>query len=378
MCVMSERVLVVGGISRSLINFRGPLLDCLRDRGHEVLAAAPEDENAAAVRKELGEKGIELHTVPMARGGMNPLADMATLRAMQQLMREHSPTAVIAYTAKPVIYAGMAARSVGGIRFFPMITGLGYAFTEGGGLRRRVLQHVVRGLYRRGLAGADTVIFQNPDDQALFQELGLVPDGARAVRVYGSGVDTERFPRQPLSEAPVFLMLARLLGDKGVREYAEAARRVRAEFPQARFLLAGPMDPNPAAIGRDELERWMEEGSIEYLGALDDVQAALRDCRFYVLPSYREGTPRSVLEAMATGRPIITTDAPGCRETVEHGLNGLLVVPRDAGSLADAMREMLQMPDEAVGRMSDQSVRLVQERFDVRRVNESILAATGL
>ena len=306
---MTERVLVAGGISRSLINFRGPLLDCLRDRGHEVLAAAPEDENAAAVRKELGEKGIELHTVPMARGGMNPLADMATLRALQKLMREHSPTAVIAYTAKPVIYAGMAARSVGGIRFFPMITGLGYAFTEGAGLRRRVLQRVVRGLYRRGLAGADTVIFQNPDDQALFQELGLVPSGASSVRVYGSGVDTERFPRHQLPEAPVFLMLARLLGDKGVREYAEAARRVRAEFPQARFLLAGPMDPNPAAINDDELERWVGEGAIEYLGALDDVQAALQDCRFYVLPSYREGTPRSVLEAMATGRPVITTDA---------------------------------------------------------------------
>ena len=376
---MTERVLVAGGISRSLINFRGPLLDRLRERGHEVLAAAPEDDNAAAVRKELGEKGIELHTVPMARGGMNPLADMATLRALQKLMREHRPTAVIAYTAKPVIYAGMAARSVGGIRFFPMITGLGYAFTEGGGLRRRVLQRVVRRLYQRGLAGADTVIFQNPDDQGLFQELGLVPDGGRSVRVYGSGVDTERFTRQPLPDTPVFLMLARLLGDKGVREYAEAARRVRAEFPQARFLLAGSMDPNPAAIGRNELERWMEEGSIEYLGALDDVQAALQDCRFYVLPSYyREGTPRSILEAMATGRPIITTDAPGCRETVEHGLNGLLVVPRDAGSLADAMREMLQMPDEAVARMGDESVRLVQERFDVRRVNESILAATGL
>ena len=375
---MSKRVLVVGGVSRSLINFRGPLLDCLRDRGHKVLAAAPEDENAAAVRKELGEKGIELHTVPMARGGMNPLADMATLRALQQLMREYRPTAVIAYTAKPVIYAGMAARSVGGIRFFPMITGLGYAFTEGAGLRRRVLQRVVRGLYQRGLAGADTVIFQNPDDQALFQELGLVPSGASSVRVYGSGVDTERFPRQSMPDAPVFLMLARLLGDKGVREYAEAARRVRAEFPQARFLLAGPMDPNPAAINNDELERWLGEGAIEYLGALDDVQAALRDCRFYVLPSYREGTPRSVLEAMATGRPVITTDAPGCRETVEHGLNGLLVKPRDAGSLADAMWEMLRMPDEAVARMADESVRLVQERFDVRRVNESILAATGL
>lgn len=375
---MSERVLVVGGISRSLTNFRGPLLDCLRERGHEVLAAAPDDEDAAAVRKELGEKGITLHVVPMARGGTNPVRDLGTLLALRRLIRERRPTAVIAYTAKPVIYAGMAARAEGGVRFFPMITGLGYAFTEGEGLRRRVLQRVVRGLYRRGLAGADTVIFQNPDDQALFHEMGLVPERAKSVRVYGSGVDTERFPRHPLPDVPVFLMLSRLLADKGVREYAEAARRVRAEMPKARFLLAGPVDPNPSAIGREELERWSAEGSIEYLGALDDVQAALAESRYYVLPSYREGTPRSVLEAMATGRPVITTDAPGCRETVEHGRNGLLVKPRNTQALADAMLEMLRMPGDAVDRMGEQSLRLVRERFEVRRVNESILAATGL
>jgi len=376
---MTERVLVVGGVSRSLINFRGPLLECLRERGHEVLAAAPEDDNAAVVRQGLCAMGIELHAVPMARGGTNPVRDLTTMRALRRLIREHRPTTVIAYTAKPVIYAGMAARAEGGVRFFPMITGLGYAFTEGHGLRRRVLQRVVRGLYRRGLAGAETVIFQNPDDQALFHELGLVPERAKSVRVYGSGVDTHRFPRLPLPDAPVFLMLARLLADKGVREYAEAARRVRAIKPEARFLLAGPVDPNPSAIGRDELERWSAEGAIEYLGALDDVQAALAESRYYVLPSYyREGTPRSILEAMATGRPVITTDSPGCRETVEHGCNGMLVEPRSSKALADAMLEMLRMPGDAVERMGEESIRLVRERFDVRRVNESILAATGL
>lgn len=375
---MSERVLVVGGLSRSLINFRGPLLDSLRERGHEVLAAAPEDGDAPTVRRELGAKGIELHAIPMARGGTNPIRDLATLRALRRLICQQRPTAVIAYTAKPVIYSGLAIRSEDNIRFFPMITGLGYAFTDGHGIRRRVLQRLVRELYRRGLAGAETVIFQNPDDQALFHERGLVPSHATSVRVYGSGVDMQQFPQQPLQEAPIFLMLARLLVDKGVREYAEAARTVRAQLPEARFLLAGPVDPNPSAIDQAELEQWSEEGVIEYLGSLDDVSAALGNCRYYVLPSYREGTPRSVLEAMATGRPVITTDVPGCRETVEHGRNGLLVEPRDADALAEAMLELLQMPKDEVERMGEESTRLVRERFDVHRVNESILAATGL
>lgn len=373
-----ERVLVVGGLARSLTNFRGPLLDCLRERGHTVLAAAPEDDETPAVRRELEAKGIALHAIPMARGGTNPLRDLATLRALRRLIREQRPTVVIAYTAKPVIYAGMAVRGCGDVRFFPMITGLGYAFTEGRGLRRRVLQWVVRGLYRRGLARAAAVIFQNPDDQALFHERGLVPQSADSVRVYGSGVDTQRFLHRPLPDAPVFLMLSRLLADKGVREYAEAARRVRAEAPEARCLLAGALDPNPSAIGTEELAHWEDEGAVEYLGPLDDVRSALAECRCYVLPSYREGTPRSVLEAMATGRPVITTDVPGCRETVEHGVNGWLVPPRDSTALAEAMLAMTRAPGDEVERMAEASLRLVSEHFDVRRVNEAILDATGL
>ncbi|WP_019570029.1 glycosyltransferase family 4 protein [Thioalkalivibrio sp. ALE11] len=375
---MGERVLVVGGVARSLVNFRGALLDDLQTRGHTVQVAAGEDHKAALVRETLAGKGVEFHPIPVARGSINPLADLATLWKLWRLFRDQRPTVVIAYTAKPVIYAGIATRALGGIRFCPMITGLGYAFVEGGGLRRRMLRLLVGGLYRRGLARADTVIFQNPDDQSRFHQLGLVPPRARSLRVGGSGVDTERFSRQPLPDAPVFLMLARLLADKGVREYVEAARRVRTEFPQARFLLAGAVEPNPAGIRRDELDRWQAEGAVEYLGLLDDVRPALAGCRYYVLPSYHEGTPRSVLEAMATGRPIITTDAPGCRETVVHECNGLLVAPGDARSLAEAMRQMLRMPERAVQRMAEESERLVHERFEVHRVNASILAATGL
>jgi len=373
------RVLVLGGVSRSLINFRGPLLRLLRSRGHEVVAAASPDENAAKVAETLAAWGIRFVPVPMARGGTNPLRDWSSLRAIKRLLQEVRPDSMIAYTVKPVIYGGMAARAVGGVRFFPMITGLGYAFTEGAGLKRALLRRVVIALYRRGLQDAEKVIFQNPDDQALFEQLGLVRDPRRSVRVYGSGVDPKEFPQEPLPANPVFLMVARLVADKGVREYVGAARRVKRRFPEARFLLAGGLDPNPAGISQAEVDAWLAGGDIEYLGPVHPIQPVLARCRYYVLPSYyREGIPRSVLEAMSTGRPVITTDAPGCRETVENGRNGLLVPPRDSEALADAMISLLGRSEDEVIAMAEASLKLVRERFDVRRVNDSILKATAL
>ena len=376
--VQPERVLVLGGISRSLINFRGPLLRQLRSRGHEVIAAAPPDEDAANVASTLESWGIRYVPVPLARGGTNPVGDWSSLRAIKRLIAEERPDSLIAYTVKPVVYGGMAARAMGNVRFFPMITGLGYAFTEGAGLKRALLRRVVMGLYRRGLAGAETVIFQNPDDQALFEQLGLVPDARPSVRVYGSGVDRAEFPEQPLPEEPVFLMVARLVADKGVREYVEAARKVRKRYPDVRFLLAGGLDPNPAGISQAEVDGWVADGAIEHLGAVDPVQPVLAESRYYVLPSYREGTPRAVLEAMATGRPIITTDAPGCRETVAHGGNGLMVPPRDSDALAAAMTDLLQRDDREIRAMARKSVEYVEEYFDVHRVNAAIIQATGL
>ncbi|MEX0373720.1 glycosyltransferase family 4 protein [Spiribacter roseus] len=370
---------MLGSISRSLLNFRGPLIQRLRDRGHNVIAGTALDENSKEVTERLKSWGVEYHTVDIARGGTNPLADIRTRLAIQGLLRETRPDILLAYTAKPVIYGGMAAQGVAGVRFFPMITGLGYAFTPAAGAKRRFLRFLLTQLYRRSLRGAERVIFQNPDDQAMFTELGLLPDPGRAARVHGSGVDCEAFPPSALPEAPVFLMLARLVADKGVREYVEAARRVRAVYPDARFRLAGGLDPNPASVSQAELDAWVAEGVIDYLGSVHPVQPELAGCKYYVLPSfYREGTPRSVLEAMATGRPIITTDAPGCRETVEYGVNGLLVPPRDPDALASAMLELLSAPQESVQSMADESLRMARERFDVHRVNNEILEIFGL
>ena len=375
---MTKRVLVVAGLSWSLLNFRGPLLAELQARGHNVGVIAPIDEGTKTVSAELASRSIAFESINLARGGLNPRQDLASMRQLQQVFSRLSPDIVLAYTAKPLIYSGIAARRVANIRFFPLITGLGYAFMESGGLKRRLVRAVVEKLYRRSLAGAETVIFQNPDDERLFRERRLMPVSVPSVRVNGSGVDLEAFPPSPLPREPVFLMLARLVADKGVREYVEAACMVRARYPRAVFRLAGGLDPNPAGINQQELQAWIETGAIEYLGEVWPVQDALAQCRFYVLPSYREGTPRSVLEAMATGRPIITTDAPGCRETVEHGVNGLLIPPRDAGALAEAMIRMIEASDAEVQRMADASLALAREKYDVHKVNQRMLEIMGL
>jgi glycosyltransferase involved in cell wall biosynthesis len=374
----SKIVLLLASYSRSVINFRGPLLDDLLARGHSVVVAAPNDEHFDEVERALNEINIELNPVPLDRAGMNPFKDLQTYRSLVSLLSRTRPDVLIAYTAKPVIYGGLAAKAVGGINFFPIITGVGYAFTDAEHIKRKLVRAAVEKLYRCGLASASTVIFQNPDDEALFRSLGLLQKDSEVCCVSGSGVDLSAFPPVPLPRAPVFLMMARLVSDKGVREYVAAARKIKLQYPHAVFRLAGAFDRNPTSIKVIEVKQWVDEGVIEYLGDLSSVQQALAACQIYVLPSYREGTPRSVLEAMATCRPIIATDVPGCRETVIHGKNGLLVPPHDSDALAEAIIQMIDRPPLNLQKMADSSLELAREKFDVRKVNAAILHSMNL
>ncbi len=372
----AKTVVVLGGFAESLVIFRGPLLRALVERGHRVVACAP--AAPAAVVDALAAMGVTYRDVPLKRAGLRPDQDLRGLGALILLFHEIRPDVVLGYTIKAVIYGLLAARLAGVPRRFAMITGLGYAFI-GAGLRARLAGAAARRLYRLSLGGADRVFFQNPDDRALFERLGLVRGPEQAVMINGSGVDLDAFrPAPPPPGRPSFLLIARLLGDKGVREYVAAARALRARYPDAVFRLAGWIDgDNPAAVSERELRSWVTEGAVEYLGRLDDVRPAIAAASVYVLPSYREGTPRTVLEAMAMGRPVVTTDAPGCRETVRDGVNGYLVPVRDAGALARAMERFLVEPGliEAMGR---ESRRIAVEKYDVREVNAIILEAMGL
>lgn len=368
-------VLVLASHAPSLVNFRGPLIAEMVRRGWRVTAAAPDfDGGTHAALVALGARPVD---VPMARTGMNPLADLAYRKSLIALFRRERPDVLLAYTIKPVIWGLLAARAAGVGRSVALITGLGYAFTDGtgGGLKRMLAGVMAASLYRLALGRADRVLFQNPDDRDLFLERGLLRDRGQISVVDGSGVDLDHYRPAPLPDAPVFLMIGRLLGAKGVREYATAALALKARHPDARFQLVGWRDPGPDTVGEDELQGWID-GGIEHLGRLDDVRPAIAAARVYVLPSYREGTPRSVLEAMAMGRPVITTDAPGCRETVEDGVNGLRVPPRDAGALEAAMERLILHPEQAAA-MGEASLERVRARYDVHRVNAQILSAVA-
>jgi glycosyltransferase involved in cell wall biosynthesis len=368
------RILVVGSFAPSLLVFRGPLLRSLKENGHTVLACAPKASPEIVTRLE--ELGIEYVDLPLSRAGLNPLRDAATIRALGRIMHRFQPERVLAYTAKPVIYSAFAARLGGRPQVYGMITGLGYAFGQESG-RQRLVGRLVRRMYRVALQNCAGIFFQNPDDRELFSQAGLLPEDTPVTLINGSGVDLDYYAPVPLPDAPVFLLIARLLADKGIREYVAAARAVKAKFPEARFQLAGWIDPNPMSIRREELAAWQEEGVIEYLGALDDVRPALAGARFYVLPSYREGTPRTVLEAMAMGRPVITTDAPGCRETVVDGDNGFLVPVKNIKALQAAMEKVLVDPDLAE-RMGNAGLQRARDKYDVHKVNAVIMEAMGL
>jgi glycosyltransferase involved in cell wall biosynthesis len=356
----------------SLINFRGRLIERMIALGHEVHVTAPDVEE---VEVELQALGAIPHQVPLARTGLNPIADFEYFRAIRALLRKVRADLVVSYTIKPNIWASLAAGSLG-IRSASMVTGLGYAFGEGAGLKRRLLRLGARALYRAASAANETIVFQNPDDQADFIAAGCLGQTGKARLINGSGVDLDYFSPAPLPDRPVFLMTARLLVAKGVREYAAAALHLLSRRSDARFLLAGYRDGGPDCIRAGELDDWIA-GGLEYLGPLDDVRPAIRESSVFVLPSYREGTPRSVLEAMAMGRPIITTDVPGCRETVVDGSNGLLVPPRDPKALAAAMERLIDHRDLRV-EMGARSLELCRSRYDVNEVNTALLGHLGL
>ena len=369
-----RRVVVFGSYAPSLITFRGPLISEIAKRGHTVFAVAPglTDEIQEQVRA-LGGTAVELE---LGRGSLNPLRALATARRFRALMRELRPDTVIAYTVTPIVLGAAAAKQAGVKRFVALVTGLGYAFTGGREPKRLLSFAMGKLLYRRAFKRADVAVFQNPDDRKEFARLGLLPPRLPTAIINGSGIDLAQFPQVELPAKPSFLMIARFLKDKGVREYGEAASRLKREHPDIDFRLAGWLDASPDVMGEQEMEQ-IAQGGVEMLGKLEDVRPAIAACSVYVLPSYREGTPRSVLEAMGVGRAVITTDAPGCRETVAEGENGFLIPPRDAEALYLAMKRFVERPD-LIAPMGSRSREIVEAKYDVHKVNAELLHYAGL
>lgn len=367
-------VILLSSYAPSLWMFRKHLIEELIRKGYRVLACAPGQDGAAGRLRTLGAEFIPLGP---NRTSLNPLWDLLYFWRLLQLCRRIRPAALISYTAKPVVWGSLAGGITDVRNVVAMVTGLGFAFTDAE-TKRPMVSFVIERLYRTSLNRCHSIVFQNTDDQREFTQRGLVAAGGRSFVVNGSGVDLIRFRPVQLPRSPVFLLVARMLRDKGVREFCEAAAAVKRRHPEASFRLVGWFDTdNPRAITPAELEGWCANGVAEFRGPVDDVREEMAQCRVYVLPSYREGTPRTVLEAMAMGRPIITSDAPGCRETVRHGWNGYLVPTRDSPALASAMESFISAPHLAE-EMGANSRSLVELKYDGRRVAEAVLSGAGL
>ncbi|MDH0834310.1 glycosyltransferase family 4 protein [Acinetobacter johnsonii] len=373
------KFLMISSYLPSVLNFRGKLLEAIHAQGLEIHVLAPDLHDYPDELNKLQQLGYQVHTLPMQRTGTNPIQDLKTLKAMYQLIRQIQPDYVLSYTIKPVIYGTLAASLAKVPHRFALITGLGYAFQNVESGKRSLFQKMVHGLYAQALKHVEKVFFQNPDDLKLFQDMHLLDAKKPTVVVNGSGVNVQDFDVLPLPQndkgtvKASFLLIARLLGDKGVREYAEAARIIKAKHPEVEFHLVGWIDENPAAIAQVELDAWVAEKVVNYWGKLSDVRPAIAASSVYVLPSYREGTPRTVLEAMAMGRAIITTDAPGCRETVSHGVNGYLVGVKSVDDLVQSMQYFIEDP-KLIEYMGQRSREIALNKYDVLQVNKHMMA----
>jgi glycosyltransferase involved in cell wall biosynthesis len=349
--------------------YRPGLIKSLLAHGARVTVLAPRDRTFAPLQA----LGVTCIDVPIASKGTNPLADLKTLVALWRHYRALKPDMVFHYTIKPNIYGTIAA-ALARVKSIAVTTGLGYVFIQ----RSRAAQ-VAKRLYKIAFRFPREVWFLNPDDHRTFVDAGLLVHPERAYLLRSEGIDLDQFPLTPVVAGDgglVFILVGRLLWDKGVAEYVAAARAVKARYPQARFQLLGPVGvANPSAISQQEVEQWVAEGVVEWLGETDDVRPYLSAADCVVLPSYREGMPRTLLEASALGRPIVATRVPGCRDVVEDGVTGLLCEARSADDLAAKMLQMLEMTAQQRAHMGELGRARMQAEFDERLIIQRYFAA---
>ncbi len=372
------KFLIIASVAESILNFRYKLIQELKSKGFEVHIAAPAISIDDEVFQKIASLNVVIHKIPLKRTGLNPFHDVICLIKLIFLIKRVSPNYLLSYTIKPIIYGTIAARLMGVDHRISMITGVGLAFTDVSKEKlKKSTRKIIILMYRLAMKLSTKVIFQNSDDRDLFIKLGIISKNHKIAVVSGSGVDLTKFKPVKFKGHQNFLIISRLIASKGIREFVEAARIIKRDYEQVTFTIVGWIDQGEDAISNEELQSWVKEGDITHLGFQADVRDALTNCSVYVLPSYREGTPVSVLEAMATGRPIITTDTAGCRETVIDGENGFLVEVGNVRSLVEAMNKFILDPSLIIS-MGERSLELARMKYDVDLVNCEMMDAMDI
>lgn len=362
----NKKILLCSNILWTIAQFRLGLIRAIRHAGHEVVCVADTDNFSGLSEQKIATTGARFIPLSMNRKGTNPFQDLGYLLRLRKILRQEKPALVINYTIKPVIYGSMAARLLH-IPSIAVTTGLGFVFTTD-----TLLTRLTQCLYKFSFRFPEKVFFLNPDDQETFLKHHLV-SRSKSVLLPGEGVDTDFYQPLPQSRPGsvfTFLLIARLLREKGIIEYVEAARLIREQYPgKARFLLFGYLDSdNPGAIGNDLLQQWVGEGIIEYGGTTEDIRPIIAGADCVVLPSYREGIPRTLLEAAAMGKPVIAANSPGCRNVVDDGITGYLCEPRNSRDLYGKMLQIMNLTPEERAQMGRSGRSKVLAEFDQKKV----------
>ena len=367
------RIAVLTSHTPSLLRFRLDMMLAFINRGHQVIAVGNQDEEEWA--PTFAEHGIRYRKVRLSRNSTNPLKDIATLLDLRRVLKEERPDKIFSYQAKTVIYGTIAANQLGIRENYPLIAGVGSVFMNNS-VKGRLMRSLLSAEYQYAIRHCPAVFFQNQDDVETFRSMRILKK-QKVVMLRGSGVNLDHFQVQLLPEQFGILCVARLIRDKGIIEYLEACKKIKQRHPDVKCMLVGEIDTNPTAISEEELNTYVEQGIVSYYGEQSDVRPYFQQCSVFILPSYREGTPKAVLEAMASGRAVITTDAPGCRGTVEDGVNGFLVPVGEVDPIAERVEQLLQSP-ERLAEMAVYGRKMAEEEFDVCKVNRCISDVMGL
>lgn len=364
------KALILGNQSRSIAIFWRVLMERMRLASITPIVCAPPGD--AEAEETIRGAGAEIVNYSLDRKGLNPFHDLATLRQLKAIMAAQRPDMVFSTTIKPVIYGSLAAKACNVPGIFATITGLGYVFEEDRP-HKKLIHMLGKAMYRHALNDIDGVYFQNRDDAALFSAQKILRPDQRVLFAPGTGVDLARFQPAPFPDSPpVFLLAGRLLEAKGIEDYAQAAHLLKKKWPDARFLLLGIPEKGPGSYPLERVLQWQAKGALEYLGQTRDVRPYLAAAHVAVLPSWREGAPTALLEAIAMGRPCVATDVPGCREVVVNSENGWLCEARNPESLARAMENFLNGAS-SIAEMGSNSRQLAETRFDANVVADGII-----